>query len=267
MLGVVEMLEREHPEIGTSSQPQSLINRMSERDTIQSPMIETLQVLEAAVDGLHRLGIAIRQSPSTDLDQRITSFIERRADWNMQPLFLVRLKVQLIDRVKNQHNPGAPLSLCKHLASSISFRYFRILYLRSHQTKLETRREAAPVPAVAVGPSNQRTSAPVHNQSPAPRRGGLLSGLNAKFQRPSPVVDNVSESLPTLPHSKKVLEVYEKPKLQKSTPDTISQVSVRFKNAKYPDPPETKSIYTQVACPYCTKLLDASLLRNKIRWE
>ncbi|KAG4255639.1 serine/threonine protein kinase [Fusarium proliferatum] len=109
---VIEFENRETNDLSHASQS-SVVALMESEDTevISSPLIESLKALEAAVQGLHRLGLAIRQSSTTNLTQRITAFIEKIDGGSTEELFLFRLKIKLIDEPRRKGRPGASLTL------------------------------------------------------------------------------------------------------------------------------------------------------------
>ncbi|KEZ43237.1 hypothetical protein SAPIO_CDS4926 [Scedosporium apiospermum] len=125
---LIRTMAIENEKTGSKS-PASLIESMDRRtsENVSSPLVETLQALEAALDSLHRLGVAMRQTSSSNLTQRIVAFIDKEDDGDLQDLICFRLKHKLMASARNQgKDTGPPLSLCKQLAVSISFRYFRI---------------------------------------------------------------------------------------------------------------------------------------------
>ncbi|KAF4992963.1 hypothetical protein FDECE_13547 [Fusarium decemcellulare] len=251
---VVE-LERQKPNELHGTSPSSIVEQMESRNasSISSPLIESLQALEAAVQSLHRLGLAIRQSSSTDLTQRISSFIEKNDDGSMEGLFLFQLKNRWIDRPRREGKPGASLSLCKQLAVSVAFRYFGVHYRRNHQQKLETPRKVPPVAEALYAAGQKDLKMPEKQPGPAihkpiPQRINQLSC-------------DVSASAPTIPDSKQALQKYAS--FPASTTGGTSVVSVQLRDAKYPDIPPA----TSTACPYCAQKLATSAIKNKRAWE
>jgi hypothetical protein len=259
-------LEHQQPNASWDTPPSSIIDQMDQQkgEGLSSPLIESLQVLEAAVDGLHRLGVAIRQSSSTSLTQRINSFIEKNDDGVVESLVLFLLKNQLVDRAKNEgRGDGAPFSLCKQLAVSISFRYFRVLYRRSHQKKLENKRAATLVAVDSKHPATMSPNTPPQRLGPPPRPGGAAP--TPILPRINQLIADGSESAPTLPDSKKALQKYASSR--QTVTGGASLVSVQLKDTKYPEPPKIIPPAAAVACPYCTHMLRDSTLKDKRLWE
>lgn len=220
---------------------------------INSPLIESLQALEAAVNGLKRLGIAIRHSSSTDLTQRTISFMEKIDDGSMESLFLLQLENQLVYQPERERKPRASLSLCKQLSISIAFRYFGVLYRRTHQQKLQTHRRQDRVQEASDN-SGEYTSRMPEKRPISNTQKPLLPRMN------QPMTD-VSVSAPTTPNPSQVLRRYQS--LGPSSASSTSTVSVHLKNVRYPDiPPADVS-----SCPFCAQPLNASITQDKKAWE
>ncbi|KAG6367137.1 hypothetical protein INS49_001320 [Diaporthe citri] len=66
----------------------------SAEDELSSSLAENLQALESAVESLYRLGIAIRQSSSGNITQRVNAFMEKQNDVNLENMVFPRAKFE-----------------------------------------------------------------------------------------------------------------------------------------------------------------------------
>jgi len=249
-----------------SESPASLIESMDRRtsENVSSPLVETLQALEAALDSLHRLGVAMRQTSSSNLTQRIVAFIDKEDDGDLQDLICFRLKHKLMASARNQgKDTGPPLSLCKQLAVSISFRYFRIRYLRSHAEKLSTpRHDDAATVRLKGGPTpvpkslNDRLILPTQGEG----RCVIPFRVSPRLNRLGP--PSISE--PTMPDSRLALRKYRDTDPARTAGSTIS---VPLQDVRYPEPPKIEPSAKVVACPYCTHPIGEKIVKDKRLWE
>lgn len=235
--------------------PSSVIAKMGSEDTAEtsSPLIESLKALEAAVHGLHRLGLAIRHSSSTNLTQRVTSFTDKVDSGSIESLFFIRLKRKLIDSPRREGKPGASITLCKQLAVSIAFRHFRIQYRHSHQLRLTTLKQHEPISRV--------THDPVRRDIDISEQEYNLGSREPLQTRVNQLIPDISVTRSTLPDSGKAFERYESS--SPSSTVATSKVSVQLQDATYPDIPQA----TVTCCPYCAQELPTSVKKNKRDWE
>lgn len=101
---LVESLENESPDNKDDEAPGSIIDEMS-RKPEEGLLVESLQALEPAVDGLYRLGIAIRQSSFGNLTQRINAFIQKKDDGMLEAMVFIHLKIK--EDAKTEDNENA----------------------------------------------------------------------------------------------------------------------------------------------------------------
>ncbi|KAG5804767.1 hypothetical protein H9Q74_010283 [Fusarium xylarioides] len=253
---VMEFENREAYDLNHTSQL-LVVAEMQSEDTekISSPLVESLKALEAAIQGLYRLGLAIRQSSTANLTQRITAFIEKIDGGSTEELFFFRLKMKLIDEPRREGRPGASLTLCKQLASSIAFRYFRIQYRISHQRKLETPRKPQPASGATF-----ETSEGTVNMSEQISEKGSRKPLPYRVNQ---LISDMSVTEPTIPDSSIAFRKYESLSPASTTTTSASMASVQLRDATYPDPP----LETAVVCPYCAQPVLAALRKSKRDWE
>lgn len=255
------------------------------RENVSSLLVESLQALESAVDGLYRLGIAIRQSSSGSLTQRIQSFIEKMDDGSIEDKVYLRIKHCLTDQSKaaqtkavqfkrtgdedineNRYEQvtGPALSLCRQLAVSVSFRYYGILYRRIHKKKLAEKRQSKP----DILSKEKQKPEPSKHSAVAHRLGTVHAGDKEPTKSPPRLLHSnavPSESKPTTPHSKLVRQRWESPQSHFNGP--VSEVSVQLKDVEYPDPPKVVHPATEVDCPYCCRLHSKANYENKKWWR
>jgi hypothetical protein len=269
---LVESLGSESFDDKDDEHPNAIIEEMNREPEagISSLLVESLRALESAVDGLYRLGVAIRQSSPVNLTQRINAFIQKKDDGILEAMVLIHLKHRLVDEIKrvaktknneSAENVGASLSLCRQLALSITFRYFGILYNRSHTGKIEVKRETdlqtgwLPKTALSTSETANPKSSPFRHTAQKPP--GTASNLRGNDER--------SDTAPTIPVSKKAREAL----ASSNSPftGTRSFIAERQSHIKYPDPPKVDSLARDGVCPYCCKRIPKASFEKKELWE
>jgi hypothetical protein len=228
-----------------------------------SPLAESLRALKTAIDGLYRLGVAIRQSSSTTLNQRISNFAQENDNVAIDDMVFFRLKHKFFDKSQKKSNSKSPLSLYRQLAMSISFRYFELLYRQSRQEKIEQNRETAPVQPQVPDPKPKDNILP---RKPAQSKGGpkelkKLAVANARLkQQPKK-----SEGAPTTVNTKNVLQKYAATEKSFTAPKSV--LSAHIKDAKYPDPPKVDHRTREARCPFCGRPILETDLKKKDWWQ
>lgn len=218
-----------------------------------SPLAESSRAIKLAIDGLYRLGSAIRQSSSSTLNQRICRFIEENDDLAIENLVFLRLKHKFFDTNKKKGKGRSPISLYRQLATSISFRFFGIRYRQHRQSNIEKRQEVSPI--------LQRTSR-VDNLSQEKRRSGQdemkkLAIANARIMQ--------REDPPTTIHSRNILERYAATENSFAQPKSV--LSSYMKDTKYPDAPKVDPRTREAKCPFCAKSILEIDLNKKDWWQ
>jgi hypothetical protein len=221
-----------------------------------SPLAESLRAIKLAIDGLYRLGAAIRQSSSSALTQRISRFIEENDDRSIENLVLLRLKHRFFDSRENGSDCRSPLSLYKQLATSISFRYYGIRYRQERQDKIEKKREISP----AMHRSSEKIDAPKDKRKSHQNELKKLAIANARIQQ-----QPKKEEPPTTIHSKNILAKYAT--TEKSFAQPKSVLSSYMKDTKYPDAPKVDPRTREARCPFCAKPISEMDLRRKDWWQ
>lgn len=234
-----------------------------------SPLAESLRALKTAIDGLYRLGVAIRQSSSSTLNQRISNFAQENDDVAIENMVFFRLKHKFFDKGQKESNSKSPLSLYRQLAMSISFRYFGLLYRKSRQEKIEKDREIAPVqPQAEKKAPDQKPKENIPLRKPAQLRekGGpnelkKLAVANAGIkQQPKE-----SEGAPTTVNTKNVLQKYAATEKSFAAPKSV--LSTHIKDAKYPDPPKVDPRTREARCSFCGRPIFEMDLKKKDWWQ
>lgn len=238
---------------------------------LSSLLVESLKVLETAVDSLLRLGVAIQQSSVSTLTQRINAFVKRKDEGVLEEMIYPHLRHLLVDREREEGNHGAALSLCRQLAGSISFRYFAILYVRNHAAK---KRDAVSHEETTAGGQAQRmqlskpaSGASAHGRTAAPSTmdGGGKEPSAIRHHRINHAVP-LSETAPSIPDSDVARRKYAEP--PKSFFGTKSVISIRTPgNVRYPKPPKVEPHAKDAICPYCCNRHDKSKYERKDWWE
>ncbi|KAI0441646.1 caspase domain-containing protein [Xylaria telfairii] len=230
---------------------------------LSSPLVESLRTLKTAIDGLHRLGIALRQSSLGTLHQKISSFAQGNQDAAIENMVFLRLKYKFFDNYEEKSNCKSALSLYRQLAISISFRYFGLLYRERRQKTLEkNRRTALAHPQTekeALNPKPEEKSVPRKPGESDREKGGpneprRVAIANAREQRKL----QKSEDAPTTVITENVLQKFAAP---------TSGFSVCIKDAEYPEPPSVDLHTRKTKCPFCWVPLSEVDLNKKGWWR
>lgn len=274
---VVESLGNTNPD---EESPESTVSQMewSPEDELSSSLVESLQALESAVESLYRLGIAIRQSSSGNLTQRMDAFIQKKDDGMLENMVYPHLKYRLVDKIKmdarvtstkNSQPPGAALSLCRQLAISVAFRYFGILYTRSHAEKMKTKQEPRPkaqgpesAPALEVDAAVPETNMVATTPSPARFSAQKPSAIPSHLRAIAPL----SDTEPSIPDSERARRVFASSH-QRPVNTAPSVISIRPMDVKYPEPPKIEPMARDQACPYCCHRFPRFKFEDKLWWE
>ena len=157
-------------------------------DGLSSLLMESLQALESAIDGLRRLDTTIRLFSASILTQRINSFNQKNDDGSLEDLVYVRIKHLLVDRAKvdeiqGDEIKGAAPSLVRQLVESVLFRYFGILHRRSHEKKISTKREDKSVQEQKEQDSTPKSGSVIHPAEPSESAPSFLDSKSSR--RPS----------------------------------------------------------------------------------
>lgn len=259
----------------------TIIHMMSpgERKKAAPPLVDSLLALVSAVDGLYHLGIAIRQSSSGALAQRVQAFIGKNDDSLFETVMLRKLRQHLIEGVQaaeanNRESKGrngdevrgAAQSICRQLAVSVTFRHFMVLYRRSHEEKLGMKRvnevetpDADKHDKTGSGPTQEPLLQETHPVSPLhPQRGRLIT----EPSKPAEIAAERSESAPTIPDSRAAQR-----KHAPSHRSFISGISVMADNVDFPKPPVVPERTTHARCPYCCGLFTKAKYNDDEWWR
>lgn len=259
----------------------TIIHMMSpgERKKAAPLLVDSLLALESAVDGLYHLGIAIRQSSSGALSQRVLAFIGKNDDSLFETVMLGKLRQHLIEGVQavgasksetkgrdGDEVRGAAQSICRQLAVSVTFRHFMVLYRRSHEDKLARKRanevetlDAQKHDKTGSGPTQEPLLQETHPVPPLhPRRGRPIT----ERSKPAEIAAERSESAPTIPDSQAVQR-----KHSPSHRSFISGISVVADHVDFPKPPVVPERDTHAHCPYCCSLFTKAKYNDDEWWR
>ncbi|KAI3393858.1 hypothetical protein diail_3533 [Diaporthe ilicicola] len=279
--GCLENVVKESQKGAGPASLDTIIHMMSpgERKKDVPLLVDSLLALEAAVDGLYHLGIAIRQSSSGALSQRVQALIDKKDDGLFETMVLGKLKQHLIEGVQaveasnrqakdagRDEVRGAAQSMCRQLAVSMTFRHFAVLYRRNHEKGLAMKRpnegETLDVDKndkTMSGPSQELLLQETHHLSPPQSRHARP--ITARL-KPAETAAELSESAPTLPDSQAAH--------RKQTPSLRSfrsGVSMMIDNGNCPKPPVVPEGATHAPCPYCCKLFAKAEYNDDEWWR
>lgn len=214
---------------------------------------EALPTIDSILAQLNRFGVAIRQSSSDRIDAKVQRFAERL---DLEPFSA------LSEAVVKQLYPNTHQSLKQHLKKTMMDRYKIMLFMKSREGKLKTRRSERSdygfMPTIneghQAGPSKNPLgiSAKIHAQgiysstpSPVPLRGisyaasqSDLSTLDSKKIRSAMRVTN---------------------NFQAPTERRRGTSSVQVGQGNYPRPPfhDNRNLFP---CKWCSRILDKSTM-------
>ncbi|KAI0410588.1 hypothetical protein F5X98DRAFT_385348 [Xylaria grammica] len=204
-----------------------------------------LRAIDDTLTRLNRLGVTIRKSSRGRIDTKVLKFA---TSLNLEPF------EYLCANVVQSLYPDAHQSLKGYLASSMTKRYAEMLFLKSRQVKLKTRREPylgmPPVPEVPEDES----------------QGDVPAAWPAKIIDSS-VITKVSKTTGT---SRSDLSTLDEQKIRgrRQPPDEASTKnyktsSIQVYQGNYPGPPLTNENSNIRTCPWCAALLSKELSKNE----
>ncbi|KAL7957431.1 hypothetical protein V8C34DRAFT_285580 [Trichoderma compactum] len=220
---------------------------------ISHPLVDSLQAVKLSMDGLYRLGAAIRQSSSSTLNQRIIKYSQDNEDRSVENMVFLRLKHTFFDRKQQENSFKSPLSLYKQLALSINFRYFRLLYGENRQYRMEKDREDAP--SILLAQSQQENTNPKKKEGPNYLRKLAIAKNDPK----------TSEDIPSSVNTQSVHQRYVAS--DKSFAQSMTIPSTDVMDIKYPDAPRVNPLTKEAKCPFCRKLISEKELSEVNGWR
>ncbi|KAF2994772.1 hypothetical protein E8E14_002949 [Neopestalotiopsis sp. 37M] len=203
-------------------------------DELSSLFVESLKALESSVDSLRRLGSAIQQSSASTLTQRMNDFVKKKNDGVLEDMLYLHLRHRLVARAQEQDSTqGAALSLCRQLATSISFRYFSVLYIRSHHAKKRDDKENKGK-VISVRSHKQPASEPMLEDPIHEARLPLATKEKSLLQA-THLIDDApqSDTIPSVPNSKIAREIYLTASKSFFPAESIISMFARFEQWKH----------------------------------
>ncbi|KAK3994247.1 hypothetical protein QBC44DRAFT_392682 [Cladorrhinum sp. PSN332] len=233
---------------------------------------EMFEALESAVKGLYRLGVAIKESSASILTQKANAFIEKSDDGGLESILYLRLKHILVEKVRQQDGVGAEFSLCRQLASSVSFRYFSLLNRREHARKTRLGLVTKGTPGLEHGSretkiTQSNTGAEnLESHHDGANTIGKPSALPRHMRRNAENHPPPSDTELSRPDSAKVRQTLDQPRPPSGALSVISE-SFQLPSVGYPPPPSIIGPEPDVECPYCCKLfLKSKFKPDSGRW-
>lgn len=216
-----------------------------------------------AIDGLYRLGVAIRQSSSSTLNRRVSNFAQENNDVAIENVVFLRLKHKFFDKDQKESNSKSPLSLYRQLAMSISFRYFGLLYRQNRQERIEKNQEAASVQHQGLPPNEnipfQQPAQSKKKDGPDELRKFAVANAGMKQQ------SEQAESTPTTVNTKNIIQMYVATEESFAAPKSV--MSAHLRDAKYPDSPQVNPDTREARCPFCGRPIFETDLKKKDWWQ
>jgi hypothetical protein len=215
--------------------------------------------IQKSINELDRLAIYIRQSSTSSLDARVKAFGARK-------LAQVASFETLATLAVNGLYPDAPEILRQRLSKSMTQRYTRLLYWRSHDKKLraDRRRQGQPrdgrvqselntPPVSAPEPPQQQQRFAKTYSSDQPKPGTRSINRGTSWLSGT-IVSNTGSHL-ALPPAEGLM-----PRPRRATATTVLGGE-----AKFPNPPKAEDGEDQKPCPYCRKKFSRVDLAD-VRW-
>lgn len=207
--------------------------------------------ITGAVDRLHRLAVAIRQSPRTDEVERVRVFTSKQQPDGFAHVISAMMQFLF---------PDAEKTLRAQLVESIVYRRHRMLWSRRHSRKLGQERK----PEKGQSSVEVETSAPNENPSSGT---SVITSLPQRRVLLKPGDESVYSS--TIP-SRRPLSRMGRLLQIKAESQKEDAYSARSSNppptARYPGLPNVPPGETKVSCPYCfvdIKTPTGSILTNE----
>jgi len=218
----------------------------------------SLNAVNSALDGLDRIGTALRQSSSSSLNHKISNFGLQNAEETIEELVYIQLKRKFFDRNLDRGpsvTSRSSLSLCRLLATSISFRHLRLLYRQHRQERLAGTPVAAPVEiTVDVTDLDQVPKEVQLGKQPAgpvkPTEKTNQPNLRKQAIANAAMLESAQDA-PSSVNSEAVRQ-----RLAQTSGASVaasSVISQQLDGVKYPDPPKADPKSRLAKCPYCGK--------------
>ncbi|KAI8634154.1 hypothetical protein F5Y19DRAFT_412147 [Xylariaceae sp. FL1651] len=193
--------------------------------------------ITGAIDRLHRLAVAIRQSPRTDEAERVRNFASKQEPDDF-PSIISSMMLFLFHRAES--------TLRAQLVDSIVYRRHRMLWARRHVKKLGQQRKVdedsqpASKNAADAQASRQKNRAPAHDAQ----------------QRYNSKAEMESAYSPTLPSRRSLGRINKRlVQVQRQEAQYDDVRSARSSNppprAQYPKMPSVPDDKTKIVCQYC----------------
>ncbi|KAL6815028.1 hypothetical protein J3E69DRAFT_105352 [Trichoderma sp. SZMC 28015] len=219
-------------------------------ETLKSD-VESLTEIEETLDRLNRLGVAIRQSARLNLNHRVKLFTQNVNVKDYEHLFTTMVQVLY---------PNAHPSLQSRLARSMTDRLARIVFLKSRQLALATRRneqlqQMADIPEDEAVQEEAAPTAHIAHRPPPP----VIS--QHSFPQPIGPRSSLSDlsSLDTALFRSRLNNIWR----PKSKTRKTSSTQIKYDN--YPRPPD-QSEGEVVVCEWCAQPLNREDL-DPTRWR
>ncbi|KAN0076637.1 hypothetical protein V8E54_006779 [Elaphomyces granulatus] len=190
-----------------------------------------------AICQLDRLAISIRQSSTSNLTRRVKAFAARKTD------FLNTFETAALLMVKSLY-PDAAESLHRQLSKSMTDRYARLLYWKSHDKKMRTDSrlyaQSQPISSQTALPTPLEAAPRTFVSPGSGQAGPALRQRYIRGQQP------VSETEPSTAFCQARIT-----HLPKRPGEGAS--SVQINKVEYPRPPKLKD-NEQASCEFCRKI-------------
>lgn len=206
---------------------------------------DATRAIDAALDRLHFLAVAIRKASAKTLEQTVGTFLtDDDTIFRRDAAILLRRRF-----------PAARTALCQQLCDSIAVRRRLLLQSNRHAKKLTVRRVAETETLDSQPSPNWQTPPPRPTSSHAPKKtpSRLLtfpSGITKASRPDSKAAVQLRRAL----HAPA-------PRVLSTTMSTIS--TTQADHMEYPPPPKAKGGETRIQCQYCLTPLDYRALREK----
>lgn len=207
--------------------------------------------IERSIDRLERLGVAIRQSSTAGLQQRVEVFAKKKANASFEELSL---------KIVQSMYPDADEDLQSYLGRSIFMRYVKLRYKHEHQKKLATHRPGI----IEDDLADDESSAPA--LEPATGKVGTRPdepSYVVPYQTPNNAEANEKMAGPLL--SDTIPSVF---KGEIETPREPSQktTSIIVRGATYPKPPKEESAPNLKTCDWCFEIYQTTQFEDQKWW-
>jgi hypothetical protein len=214
-----------------------------------------LKTVEATIDRLQRLSIAIRKSATLSRNSKAAEFKEKDEHGNDKGHAFELYATQI---VQHRHK-NASEGLCKLLGTSMSLRRKRFLYFKRHQRRLALQHQATADPERPLPYTSTRLLEGV--------QGGAIPSDNATPSQAEPPTVTRTNLFSHTTASALDPDRFKVVAFSARSTSTRSEGVTQDFNLEYPPAPKVPEDAKEFECPFCCLILTSEIALNEIKWK